>query len=146
LAAVGGVAAAGLEVGGAVDGGDAAVRVLVHAGAPDDVGAHQAHFAPDGQPLELGRRHLGKVVRLDPQLPAEHTAAGGAVAGFPVGVVGQAEVLRLAGGVVVHDQLDRAQHRHTALGGQVQLAADAGFQLAHINHVVRLGDARLPHE
>ena len=33
-----------------------------------------------------------------------------------------------------------------ALSGQVQLAADAGFQLAHIDEVVRLGDTGFPHE
>ena len=55
LAAVGGVAVAGLQVGGAVDGRDAAVRVLVHAGALDDVGTHQADFPAEGQALELGR-------------------------------------------------------------------------------------------
>ena len=62
LAAVGGVAVAGLQVGGAVDGSDAAVRVLVHTGALDDVGTHQADFPAEGQALELGRRHLGKVL------------------------------------------------------------------------------------
>ena len=37
LAAIGGVAVAGLKVGGAVDGGDAAVGVLLHALTLDDV-------------------------------------------------------------------------------------------------------------
>ena len=146
LAAVGGVAVAGLKVGSAVDGGDAAVGILVHAGALDDVSTHQADFAAHGQALELGRRHLGKVLVLDPQLAGKGHLAGGGVVGLAVGVVGNVKVLGLVLGVVVHDQLYRVQHGDAALGGQVQLTADAGFQLAHIDQVVRLGDAGFPHE
>ena len=66
LAAVGRVAVAGLQVGGGVDGGDAALGVLVHAGAADQVGAHQADLAADGQALELGRRDLKEIAAVDP--------------------------------------------------------------------------------
>ena len=129
-----------------MDGGDAAVGILVHAGALDDVSTHQADFAAHGQALELGRRHLGKVLVLDPQLAGKGHLAGGGVVGLAVGVVGNVKVLGLVLGVVVHDQLYRVQHGDAALGGQVQLTADAGFQLAHIDQVVRLGDAGFPHE
>ena len=101
LAAVGGVAVAGLEVGSAVDGGDAAVGVLVHAGALDDISTHQAHLAVHGQALELGRRNLGKVLSVDPQLAGKGYLAGGGIVGFAVGVVGYVKVLGLVGGVVV---------------------------------------------
>ena len=146
LAAIGRIAVAGLEVGSAVDDSDAAVGVLLDALALDEIAAHQTDFAADGQALELRRRHLGEVLVLDPQLPGEGDLAGGGVVGFPVGVVGDVEILGLVGGVVVHHQLDGVQHGDAALCGQVQLAADAGFQLAHINEVVGLGDAGLPHE
>ena len=49
LAAIGRVAVAGLEVGGAVDDSDAAVGVLLDALALDDTAAHQTDFAADGQ-------------------------------------------------------------------------------------------------
>ena len=146
LAAVGGIAVAGLEVGGAVDGGNAAVGILLHAGALDDVSAHQTHLTANGQALELGRRHLGKVLILDPQLFGKGHLAGGGIVGFAVGVVGYIKVLGLVLRVVVYDQLYGVQHCNAALSGQVQLAADAGFQLAHVDQVVGLGDAGLPHE
>ena len=146
LAAIGRVAVAGLEVGSAVDDSDAAVGVLLDALALDDIAAHQTDFAADGQALELRRRHLGEVLVLDPQLLREGDLAGSGVVGFTVGVVGDVEILGLVGGVVVHHQLDGVQHGDAALRGQVQLAADAGFQLAHINEVVGLGDAGLAHE
>ena len=95
LAAIGRVAVAGLEVGGAVDDSDAAVGVLLDALALDDIAAHQTDFAADGQALELRRRHLGEVLVLDPQLPGEGDLAGGGVVGFPVGVVGDVEILGL---------------------------------------------------
>ena len=146
LAAVDGVAVAGLEVGGAVDGCDAAVGVLLDALALDDISTHQTDFAADGQTLELGRRHLGKVLVLDPQLTGKGDFTGGGIVCLTVGVVGNVEILGLVLRVVVDDEFDRVEDGDTPLCGQVQLAADAGFQLAHVDEVVRLGDAGLTDE
>ena len=96
--------------------------------------------------MNFGRRHLGEVLVLDPQLAGKGHLAGGGVVGFAVGIVGHVKVLGLVLRVVVHDQLDRVQHGDAALCGQVQLAADAGLQLAHVDQVVGLGDAGLPHK
>ncbi len=68
LAAVGGIAVAHLKVGGAVDGGNAAVGILLHAGALDDVAPIRRTSPPMVRRLNFGRRHLGKVLILDPQL------------------------------------------------------------------------------
>ena len=51
LASVGRIAVAGLKVGGAVDGRNAAVGILLHALALDDVCAHQTHLTAHGQAL-----------------------------------------------------------------------------------------------
>ena len=146
LAAIGGVAVAGLEVGLGVDGHDLTVLVLVHAGAAHQIRAHQADLATQGQALEFRRRHLKEVAVLDPQLLREGDLAGRRVVGVAVRVVGQVKILALVGGIVVDDQLDRLQHGHAALGVQLQLGAQHGLQLAHIHEVVSLGDAGLFHE
>ena len=96
--------------------------------------------------LNFGRRHLGEVLVLDPQLAGERHLAGSGIVGLAVGVVGDVEVFGLLFRVVVDDELDRVQHGNAALRGQVQLTADAGFQLAHVDEVVRLGDAGLAHK
>ena len=41
----------------------------------------------------------------------------------------------------IRDRLHRVQYGDPALGGQIQLTADAGFQLTHVDQVVGLGDA-----
>ena len=102
-----------------MDGGNAAVGILLHAGALDDVSAHQTHLTANGQALELGRRHLGKVLVLDPQLAGKGHLAGGGVVGLAVGVVGHIKVLGLVLRVVVYDQLYGVQHGNAALSGQV---------------------------
>ena len=45
LVAVGGIAAAGLQICITVDGGDLPLGILVHAGALDNISAHQTDFA-----------------------------------------------------------------------------------------------------
>ena len=129
-----------------MDSGNAAVGILLHAGALDDVSAHQTHLTANGQALELRRRHLGKVLILDPQLFGKGHLAGGGIVGFAVGVVGYIKVLGLVLRVVVYDQLYGVQHGNAALSGQVQLAADAGFQLAHVDQVVGFRNAGLAHK
>ena len=116
LAAVGGVAVAGLQVGVGMYGHHVAGLVLVHAGAAHQVSAHQAHFAAQGQALELRRRYLKEVAALDPQLLGKGHGTGGGVVDLAVRVVGQVEHLAPVGGIVVNDELDGVQHSHTALG------------------------------
>ena len=143
LAAVGGVAVAGLQVGVGMYGHHVAGLVLVHAGAAHQVSAHQAHFAAQGQALELRRRYLKEVAALDPQLLGKGHGTGGGVVDLAVRVVGQVEHLAPVGGIVVNDELDGVQHSHTALGVQLQLGAQHGLQLAHVHQVVGLGDTGL---
>ena len=146
LAAVHGIAVAGLQVGGAAQFGHVARLIAEHLVAAHDVGAHEPYLAAGLEPLELGRRHLGKVGPLDPQLPAEGNLAGGGVASFPVGVVGDVKILHLVGGVVGDGQLDGIGDRHPPGSGQLHLGAHAPVQQAVVHQAVVLGHARLLHK
>src|SRR5208282_2766033 len=77
LAAVRGVAAAGLGVVGAVQLGDlAGARVLDHVDALDEEGPAQPNFASRPQAEELLGRVLAEVVALDIEYAAERYLAG----------------------------------------------------------------------
>ncbi len=70
LAPIGGIAAAGLRIVGAVDFFDfAGLGVLDEIHALDDVAIAQAHFAPWRQAEILGRRHLAEIVLVDVNAP-----------------------------------------------------------------------------
>ena len=78
FAAVGRVAAAGGGVVGAVHFGDFALLVLDHAGALDEVGVAQAHFAAGREAEEFLRRIFAEIVLLDVEhLGERHFARAG---------------------------------------------------------------------
>ena len=93
--------------------------VLLEIGALDDVGVAQADLGPRRQPEVLLGGDLAEVVLLDPELPAEghlSRARGGVF-----GVVDRLHLLDLALGVVLHDELERAQDGHATLRPLVQV-------------------------
>ena len=148
LAAVGGITAAGLRIIGAQHFGDVAVRVLHTAGTLHQIRALQAALRTvGGQSLVLGHRDLHKVFRLDPQMAREGDLMG--ALRRVGGVVLHREYLALALGIVGHRQLHRMQHRHSALGGGVQILPQAVLQravlddaggLAHTDHLAEIAD------
>jgi len=139
LAAVGGVAAAGGGVVGAVDAGDAAVGVFLDAVGGDEVGVAQAHLLADGHAEVFLGGFLHEVLALDPELAAEGHLAG-AVFGA-LGVVDGGEHLGLPFGIVVYDDLDGVEDGHAALGIAVEVLAEGELEEAVVDDVVALGDA-----
>ena len=124
LAAVGRVAAAAGRIVGAVHLDDVAGRVFHHALRGDEVGVAQADFLAGREAVVLGRRNFAEVVLLDVELAREgHLArAGGGV----FGVVRDLDELAnpiWACGIVVDDQLERAQDGHGAAGAAVEVVA-----------------------
>ena len=104
-----------------MDFDDVAVGVFHHALGGDEVGVAQADFLAGREAVVLGRRNFAEVVLLDVDFAGEgHLArAGGGV----FGIVGDLDKLLLPFGVVVDDQLERAQHGHGARGAAVEVVA-----------------------
>ena len=122
LASVGGVAATGGGVVGAVDAGNVALGVLLNACAGYEVGIAQTHLGARREAEILLGRILHKVVTLYVEFAAEgHLTLA---VGLVLGVVDGGEQLFLAGGIVVDDQLDGIQHSHTALSHLVKVLAE----------------------
>ena len=105
---------------------DHALAVLLHALAPDDADAAQAHFAAGHEAVEALHRHLHEILALDPCFVGEmHLARAEA---FVLGVVREREHLRVRRIEVVDHQLDRIDHRHAPRRLRIQVLADAAFE------------------
>ena len=139
FSAVGGVAALCRRVVGAVDAGDIAAFVLFHAFAFDEIGTLEANFAVRFQAEILFGRIFHEVVPLDEELLAKEDFAGSGVRVFRV--VFHFDFFGPAVFPVVDDDGNRVQNRHGALGGFVQLFADAEIEQVDIDHAVRFGYA-----
>ena len=127
LAAVGGIAAAGLGILGGQNLDDVAVFVGVVAGAGDEVCTLQAALQAVGiQALVLGHGSGQEIGGLDPQVPGEGDLAG-AVLGA-AGVVLHDQLLGLTLGVVGDGELDGLQNRHDTLGSLIQILTQAEVQ------------------
>ena len=140
LAAVGGVAAAGVGVVLGGDLGHIAVFIRFVANALDQICALQAALGAAGeQTLILGDRLGHEVVRLDPALAGEGDLmrAGGGVGR----VILDLEGLALARGIVRDDELHRMKHAHRALGGGIEVLAQAVLEEGVLHHARALGDA-----
>ncbi len=140
LPAVGGVAAPAVRVVGCQNFYYVTRLVLFAAGAGDEVRALQAALGAAGiQALVLGHRLLQEVLRFHVQLTGEGDGAG-AVLGA-VGVILYLEGLALALGIVGDGQLHRADHRHDALGGFVQVLPKAMLKEGELHGAGCLGYA-----
>ena len=127
LAAIGGVAAAGIGVIRRVNFLDAAVGGLLAAGAGDKIRTLQTALrAVWVQALVLGDGFGEEIVRLDPDLAGERDGVR-ALFGMD-GVVFDLERLRLALRIVRDDELHRAQNGHGALCRVVEIFAQAVLQ------------------
>ncbi len=56
-------------------------------------------------------------------------------------MVGEVDLLHLSLGIVLDDDLERAQHGHDPFGPAVEVLAQAVLEQGHVHHVVGLGDA-----
>ena len=112
LAAVDRVAALAVGIVGTMHFGDAAVGILHHLFAGDDVAPAQAHFLSGRQPEILGRGNLAEVVLINVQLATEGDFARAGRGIF--GVIHGFQPFDLTGRVVTDHQLQRLQHRHVA--------------------------------
>ena len=127
LAAVGGVAAAGIGVIRRVNFLDAAVGGLLAAGAGDEICALQTALRAVGvQALVLGDGFGEEIVRLDPDLAGERDGVR-ALFGMD-GVVFNLKGFRLALRIIRDDELHRAQNGHGALCRVVEIFAQAVLQ------------------
>ena len=140
LAAVGGVAAAGIGVIRRVNFLDAAVGGLLAAGAGDEIRTLQTALRAVGvQTLILGDGFGEEIVRLDPDLAGERDGVR-ALFGMD-GVVFNLKGFRLALGIVRDDELHRAQNGHGALCRVVEIFAQAVLQKRVFHSVGRLRHA-----
>ncbi len=113
--------------------------VLDHAGALDEIGVAQAHFAAGREAEEFLGRIFAEILLLDVEHLGEgHFArAGGGVFGIVDGV----HLFGLVFGIVVDDHLERAQDGHDAGRAFVEVFADEVFQAAEFDGAVGLGEA-----
>ena len=139
LAAIGGVAAHGGGVVGAVDFGDGALGVLDQVGASEEAGAAEAHFVAGGEAVELLGGHLHEVVTVDPEFVGAAEFAGAGVGVF--GVVGRVGDELGVLGQVVDDQLDGVEDGHAAGSDAVEVVADAPLEEGEVGEGFVLGDA-----
>ena len=133
-AAIGRVAAARGRVIGAVHFHHFAVLVLHHAGAGDEIGVAQAHFAAGREAEILLGRIFAEIVLLDVEdFGKRHLArAGGGV----FGIVDGLHLLDLALGIVVDHHAQRPQHGHHARRALVQVFAHVVFQQPEFDDAV----------
>ena len=137
LAAVGGVATTGGRVVGAMDAGDVALGIFLHALGGDEIGIAQSHLAAQAQAEILLGSLLHKVLALDIELAAERNLT--CAVGLVLGIVDGGEHFGLSFGIVVDDQFHRVQHCHAAGGHLVQMVAQAVLQAHIVDDVVALG-------
>ncbi len=144
LAAVRCVATPGRGIVGAAKQHGLSRLVLLHAGAGDEIGIAQPHFAAGGETVESSRRVLHEVLPFDPDFAGERDFAAAGVR--IVGVVPGREHLGLAFGPVLDHDLERAQHGEPAFGGVVERVADAVVEQRGIDEVVGARHADAPRE
>ena len=144
LAAVGGIAVSGLQIGCAVKLGQRAVFIVDRFVTAHDIRTHEAHLAAGLKAEELGGRILHIVGALHKQLPRERNTARTGIG--ILGIVGQIEIFGLSLGIVGHHKTDGINDRDAALCRLVQLLAQACLQKTDIHKAVRLGDAGALHE
>ena len=123
----------------AVNLDDVPVRVLDAVFARNVVSVTQTHFFARRQAEILLRRVFHKVVALDVKRFRERDFARSVR--FVFRVVDGGQRLRLAFRIVVDDQLDRVQHRHSSERRLVQDFAEAVFEDGRFDRAVELRDA-----
>ncbi len=123
----------------AAHGGDPAARVLVAAGALDDVTVAQAHLVA-GEEAEVAlRRVLREIFALDPQLARERQLAPAQLR--LLRVVGRLAFLFLPPRVVLDDELHRIEHGDAAGRDFVQVLAHAVLENREVDPGIRLRHA-----
>src|SRR5262249_52329215 len=118
LATVRGVAAAGLGIIAAAELDHVAGAILQHLTAGDEIGVAQSNLASGREPVKFLGRVLHEIVALDVKLATETKAPRPRV--WIVGMVDRFELLALAFGIVLDDDLQRPQHRHASQGRFVE--------------------------
>ena len=111
--AVGGCAAgSAVEVGGAAQFGDLAVRVFHHFVTFDDVGVFEADFAAGFEPEEFRHGNLHEIVAFDIEFAAERDLPFAGALVF--GIVDSVEFLGFVAGIIDDHHFDRPQHDEPA--------------------------------
>ncbi len=137
LAPIRRVAAARLRIIGAAKLDHLAGGSFHHLAAGDEIRVAQPNLASGGQPIEFLRRVLHEVVTLDIEFAAEAQAAR--ARGRVVGMVDGVDLLELAFGIILDDDLQRTQNRHAPQGRFVENLAHGKVEHGHIDHAVGLG-------
>ena len=144
LASVGGFAAEGIGIVGAVHADYIACLVPFHAGIAYQIGPFEPHLPVGGKTeIPLGRI-LAVVVLLNVNLAGE---GHGLFAQLRlVGIDVDEDFLGLSLGIVINYDLEGTQHRHGARGVLIEIVAHAGFEQGVINHRIGFGYADFVHK
>ena len=140
LAVVRRIAAACGRIVGAADFGDrAGRRILREPGTGHDVPVAQPDLIARVQPIILRRRHFPEIILLDVELSGERdeTRSRRGV----LGVVHRLQLLHLAGGPVLDDELHRMEHGHRTAAAAVQVLPEAMLEKRDLHRAHRLGHA-----